>query len=94
MSDDAAVRWGHDVGVVLRAILPRPWLWAAALGAMTRLARRGWWYRPPFLPLPGADYWRFRLVTALGGTGLERSLSSDDVVAYLQWCRRSRPTGG
>jgi hypothetical protein len=94
VSTATPLRWGHDVALVLRAVLPRPWLWIAAFGAMTRLARRGWWHRPPFLPLPGADYWQFRLITALGGTGVEESLSTADVVAYLQWCQRSRPTRG
>ena len=90
----AAPRWGRDMALVARAVLPRPQLWWAALAALARLARRGWWRRPPFLPLPGADYWRFRLVTALGGTGTEESLSAADVVAYLEWCQRSRPTRG
>jgi hypothetical protein len=94
VSDGASVRWGRDIGVVLRAVVPRPWLWWAAVGALTRLARRGWWHRSPFLPVPGVEYWRFRLVTAHGGTGAEASLSTADVVAYLQWCRRSRPSRG
>src|SRR5580693_1678872 len=92
--EPATPKWGRDALVVARAVVPRPWLWWPALGALVRLARRGWWRRPPFLPLPGADYWRFRLVTALGGTGVEQSLSTADVVAYLQWCRRSRPPRG
>jgi hypothetical protein len=93
-ADGTRVRWGRDIAVVLRAVLPRPQLWWAAVAALGRLARRGWWRRPPFLPLPGQDYWRFRLVTAHGGTGTEEPLSSEEVVAYLQWCRRSRPRRG
>lgn len=87
------VRWGRDGLVVARALVPRPWLWWAAAAALARLARRGWWRRPPFLPLPGEAYWRFRLVTVFGGTGAETSLSVAEVVAYLQWCRRARPSG-
>jgi tRNA-dihydrouridine synthase len=88
-----AQHWGRDGVVVARALMLRPWLWWAAAGAVRRLARRGWWRRPPFLPLPGAAYWHFRLVTVFGGTGTDEALSAADVVTYLQWCRRSRPAG-
>jgi hypothetical protein len=75
--------------VVVRAVLPRPALWWPATAALTRMARRGWWRRRPFLPVPGEAYWRFRLVTALGGTGEGQSMSTSDVVAYLRWCQRT-----
>jgi hypothetical protein len=87
-------RLGPDVRAVLSAVLPRPSLWWAALGALARLTRNGWWRRAPFLPLPGEAYWRFRVVTAFGGTGEEITLAAGDVVAYLQWCRRARPRRG
>lgn len=94
--EDAAGRpgWARDAGVVVKAVLPRPVLWPAALGAVRRLARRGWWYRPPFLPVPGDDYWHFRLVTAYGGHGDPAALTAADVVAYLRWCQRSQPRRG
>jgi hypothetical protein len=84
---------------VLRAVVPRPTLWFTAVGAVFRLARRGWWRQKPFLPLPGEDYWKFRVVTAYGGgdDGGTRSTGGptpDDVVAYLRWCQRSRPRRG
>ena len=88
------MRWGRDAMVVMRAVVLRPGLWWAALGALRRLARRGWWRRPPFLPLPGDSYWHFRLVTANGGDGVSEPLEPADVVAYLRWCRRSRPGRG
>ncbi len=80
--------------MVARAVLPRPALWWAAAGALRRLARPGWWHRPPFVPLPGEGYWRFRLVTAYGGDGEAEALTSSDVVAYLRCCQRSRPRRG
>ena len=94
--DGAAPRrgWGRDARVVLRAVGPHPGLWWASAGALRRLARRGWWRRAPFLPLPGEAYWHFRLVTAFGGTGEGAALSGAEVVAYLQWCRRTRPRRG
>lgn len=86
-------RWSRDARVVLVAVLPHPSLWGAAAAAVLRLARRGWWRRPPFLPLPGGDYWHFRLVTAYGGGGAD-ALTADDVVAYLRWCQKARPRRG
>ncbi len=86
--------WGRDAGVVLRAVGPRPRLWWASAGAMRRMARRGWWHRAPFVPLPGEAYWRFRLETAYGGDGESGELSPADVVAFLHWCQRSRPRRG
>jgi len=92
----------QDTAVVVRAVLPRPTLWWAATGALIRMARRGWWRRPPYLPIPGEAYWRFRLVTAYGGDGGGEAgggagggaLTPDDVVAFLRWCQRSRPRRG
>jgi len=87
--------WGRAGVVVVRAVLAHPSLWWSALTAVRRLARRGWWHRTPFLPVPGSAYWRFRLVTAFGGSGRDgQMLSGDDVVAYLRWCQRSRPHRG
>ncbi len=89
-------RWGRDARVVLRAVGPHPGLWFASAGALRRMARSGWWHRPPFLPLPGDSYWRFRLVTAYGGDGGDESgrLTPRDVLAYVRWCQRSRPRRG
>ena len=86
--------FGRDVAVVLPAVIAHPSVWWAAIAAVTRLSRRGWWWRPPFLPVPGEAYWAFRLVTAFGGTAETAVMRGDDVVAYLQWCRRTRPRRG
>jgi hypothetical protein len=91
--------------VVTRAVMPRPRLWCSAAAAVVRLAKRGWWRRAPFLPLPGDAYWQFRLVTAYGGDGngpgvaggegeKDKVLREADVVAFLEWCQRSRPSRG
>jgi hypothetical protein len=73
--------WARAVLGVLR----RPTLWPTAVGQAVRLARPGWWRRPPFLPLPDPDYVRFRLQTAYGSSGAP---NGDDLVAYLNWCRQ------
>lgn len=93
-SGEAFRGWGRDAKVVLSAVWLRPSLWGAAVGAVFRMARRGWWHRAPFLPVPGDSYWRFRLETAYGGQGSAGELTREDVVAFLRWCQRSRPRGG
>jgi hypothetical protein len=87
-------RLGRDVVVVLSAVAAHPSIWWAGLAAVGRMAQSGWWRRRPFLPLPGRSYWDFRLVTAFGGTGREAPMAGRDVVAYLQWCRRTHPRRG
>jgi hypothetical protein len=88
---DRSVRWGSQVAAVARAVVLRPRLWPAGLGALRRLARPGWWHRYPFLPVPDAAYWRFRMETAYGKDCGDR-LHAGDVVDYLRWCQRTRPT--
>jgi hypothetical protein len=74
--------WVRSVAGVAR----RPTLWPTALAQAGRLARPGWWRRAPFLPVPDADYLRFRLETQYGSGG---EPAPDDLVTYLRWCRRS-----
>lgn len=72
--------WTGAVGALVR----RPSLWPTAVGQAARLARPGWWRRPPFLPLPDREYVRFRMETQYGTTGSPRP---EDLVTYLEWCR-------
>ena len=72
---------------VVAAVAVRPWLWPVAVGLVFRLAGSGWWRRWPPVPVPDGGYWRFRMVTAYGGTG-EGPPRGRDVVSYLAWCRR------
>ena len=75
---------------ILGAVIVRPSLWGTALAQAFRLVPRGWWCTSPFLPVPSRDYMEFRMVTQYGGGhGVARgSIRSEDVVAYLRWCRR------
>ena len=66
----------------VRRLLVRPWLWRYAL----RLAAPGWWRRSPHLPLPDREYLRFRMVTMYGDA--THVPEPDDLVTYLDWCRR------
>jgi hypothetical protein len=53
------------------------------------LAAHGWWRRWPPLPAPDPAYLRFRLQTQYGDP--DRRPEPADVVAYLKWCKESRP---
>jgi hypothetical protein len=59
----------------------------AALVTMAwRFRRRRWWSRPPFLPLPAADYVRWRLHTAYGD---EHTVPpAGDVIRLARWAAR------
>ena len=78
--------------------------YAAALGGARRfgsprsvqtcnMARRGWWRRPPFLPLPVASWFAFSMETAYGDANALPS--REDVVEYVAWHRQfhKRPVG-
>ena len=66
------------------ALVRRPRLWPAAL----RLVPPRWWRRWPPIPLPPAGYRRFRTETMYGQDG---RLDAEDLIRYLEWCRRMPP---
>lgn len=47
-------------------------------------ATRGWWRRPPFMPLPDAAWIHFRLETAYGGDGTT-PIAADELITWLEW---------
>ena len=63
----------------------RPGLWAVAVVQAFRFAPRGWWRRPPFLPVPDRDLVRFRAATMYGRP--DAPAEPDDVIRWLRWCR-------
>ena len=71
---------------VVVALVGRPSLWATARRQARRLARRGWWRRPPFLPVPGGDYMEFRAETQYGDRAHRPIVA--DVLNYLAWCQQ------
>ncbi len=71
--------WPAVVGAVAR----RPRLWPTAARQARRLARRRWWARPPFAPVPDRAWLRFRAETQYGDPG--RAPDPDDVVTWLRW---------
>ena len=75
--------------VAARALF-RPPLLLALLSTAWRFRRRGWFLRPPFLPLPPADYMSWRMHTAFGKN--TKALSARDLEAYIRWSARMRHT--
>jgi hypothetical protein len=78
------VRWASLVVAIGR----HPGLWSTAARQAVRMAPNGWWRRPPFLPVPAADYLAFRLQTMYGGPG-DTSPAPADVVRWLEWAKRA-----
>ena len=75
---------------VVRAVASHPSLWPTALRQLARMTPPRWWTRRPFLPVPDADYLRFRLETQYGALSESSDvMSPDDVVVYLRWCQTS-----
>jgi hypothetical protein len=79
------------LGALAAALVLRPDLWWTALGALRRLAAPDWWRSRPYLPLPDAGWWGFRMVTAYGRP--DGVPVPADVVSYLEWCRATGPAG-
>ncbi|HET7187433.1 MAG TPA: hypothetical protein VFI52_04735 [Gemmatimonadaceae bacterium] len=71
--------------LALRA-LRRPATGVALVRVAWRFRRRGWWRRPPFLPLPALDYLRWRMHTAYGESDVVPP--ADDVERYARWAVR------
>jgi len=67
------------------AVVRRPGLWVTALRLVRRTAPPGWWRSRPFLPVPPAEYVRFRLLTQYGDP--DHRWVPGDVVRYLEWCK-------
>ena len=77
-----------QIGPVLRLAL-RPRLLLLLVRAGWRFRSRGWYRRPPFLPLPPAEYMDWRMHTAYGE---EEALPSPrELERYLRWVLRMGP---
>jgi hypothetical protein len=68
--------------LALRA-LRSPSLAADLLRVAWRFRARGWYRRPPFLPLPSREYVRWRMYTAYGD--YDAVPPAEDVIRYARW---------
>ena len=70
------------------ALVRRPDLWPEALQQWKGLCPSRWWARWPPLPLPAPSYLAFRKEAMFGVA--PAFLGPNELVAYLEWCRRMR----
>jgi len=68
---------------LLRYCGRRPRTWVSVVRAAWALRARGWWHRSPWLPLPDAAYWRFRVATATGSP--DGVLEGAEMAAVAKW---------
>jgi hypothetical protein len=73
------------LGILGRAVA-HPRLLGGLARAAWRFRARGWWRRPPFLPLPPREYVEWRLHTAYGDGG--RGPTAAELDAYVRWANR------
>jgi hypothetical protein len=72
------------VGLALR----RPLLIPTLLATAWAFRARGWYRRPPFLPLPPADYLRWRMDTAYGDP--DASPPAAELARFVTWAAAMR----
>jgi hypothetical protein len=64
----------------------RPSLAVDLLRVGWRFRRRGWYWRPPFIPLPPVAYVRWRMYTAYGDETI--TPPARDIERYARWVGR------
>jgi hypothetical protein len=82
------MRWLRLSLTLTGRALVRPTLAVDLLRVAWRFRSRGWYRRPPFLPLPPREYVRWRMHTAYGDS--DAVPPADDVVRYARWVGRHR----
>ena len=71
--------WTRGLG---RYLLRHPQDIVIVVRAGLRLRKKDWWRHAPFLPLPDAKYWEFRMSTV---NGIDGELSPKGVVVAAKW---------
>lgn len=72
--------------LALRAVI-QPRLAVDLLRLTWSFRARGWYRRPPFLPLPPPEYMRWRMFTAYGDEAAVPPV--EDVVRFARWRRET-----
>jgi hypothetical protein len=73
---------------VVRAAVRDPGMIPDLVSAAWAFRRRGWYRRPPFLPLPSTSYMRWRMDTAYGDPDAVPPV--DELRRFLRWARNMR----
>jgi hypothetical protein len=82
------VLYGSIIRRFAALALRDPRLIAPLLASAWRFRRREWYRRPPFLPVPPAEYVAWRLNTAYGRD--DAVPTADELRRYLSWTSRMR----
>jgi hypothetical protein len=82
------MRWSRLTLLLALRALRRPATGVALARVAWRFRRRQWWRRFPFLPLPAADYLRWRMYTAYGDS--DAVPPAADVERFARWAVRDR----
>lgn len=82
------MRWLSLVLALAPRAVVRPTLAVDLLRVAWRFRARGWWRRPPFLPVPPDEYVRWRMYTAYGDEAAVPPV--EDVIRYARWVGRQR----
>ena len=81
------MRWLRLVLTLSARAAVHPLLARDLLRVAWRFRSRGWWHRPPFLPLPDREYVRWRMHTAYGDADVVPP--AEDLVKYARWVGRT-----
>jgi hypothetical protein len=73
---------------LLGLALRRPWLVPTLVGTAWAFRARGWHTRWPFLPLPSAEYMRWRMETAYGEP--DAVPPDEDLERFVTWAAAMR----
>jgi hypothetical protein len=82
-SQSSGRSWPRLVVTLAARAAVRPPLAVDLLRVAWRFRRRGWYRRPPFLPVPARDYVRWRMYTAYGD--YDAVPPAEDVIRYARW---------
>jgi hypothetical protein len=83
------MKYGSTLLRAAGLVLRRPGLAFVLLRLAWRMRVRGWYRRPPFLPVPPAEYLAWRQHTAFGDE--QHSPERQDLERYAEWVRWMRP---
>ena len=73
---------------IVRHLVRHPFDSIPLLRSAWALRRNRWWAHAPFLPLPGAKYWEFRMSTAYGDP--HAVPTAQEAVDAARWTVRAR----
>ncbi|MCX5767973.1 MAG: hypothetical protein NTZ43_12210 [Gemmatimonadetes bacterium] len=81
------MKWLSLILTLVARSLASPSLAVDLLRVAWRFRARGWYARFPFLPLPAADYVRWRMHTAYGDPNTVPP--AEDIIRYARWVRHT-----